>query len=231
MPILVITHRPSLCGPLQEQLIAEGYTIHMAKDGLSALQQMMQNRYDTIILDWKLGEISGLSVLRELRIRGIDAPVLVLYAGLSTDEKILALDSGADDVLTMPYHPEELYARLRRMQRIGTDTGAALAPKVYCVADLTVDCEKQLVTRGGRRLMLSQKEYAILECLIRHQGQPLTAAQIEEGIAGHSASGGVVSVYIHYLRRKIDHGCSVKLLHTVRKGGYMIKAVQSNRYL
>ncbi len=230
MSLLVITHRQSLFRSLQEQLTAEEYSVSVVWDGLSALQQLMQIRYDTIILDWNLGEISGLSVLRELRIRGIDTPVLVLYAGIATEEKVLALDSGADDVLSIPYHPEELKARLRRMHRIGAGVVSSPAPKIYCVADLTVDCEKKLVTRSGRRLMLSQKEYAILEYLIHHQGLAITSAQIEEALAVQNSSRGVVSVYIHYLRRKIDHGYSVKLLHTVRKGGYMLKAVQGDRY-
>ncbi len=229
MQILLITQRSRLRDMLTLHLADADHITVVAENGLAALVNLSQSRYDVVLLDWHLGEISGLSVLRELRLRGIDTPVLVLQAGSSVEERVLALDNGADDVLAMPYHTEELMARLRRMLRIRENTDISVQPQIFCLADLTVNCEKQIATRSGKRLMLSGKEYAILECLIRHQGKTMTAAEIEAEIAGQSG-GGVISVYIHYLRRKIDHGYSIKLLHTIRKGGYVLKAVERSRY-
>ncbi len=229
MQILLITQRSHLRDILTMQLADAGHSAAFAEDGLAALQTLSQSRYDAILLDWRLGIISGFSVLRELRLRGIDTPVLVLQAGSTVEERVLALDNGADDVLAMPYHPDELMARLRRILRIHENADAAAQPQILCLADLTVNCEKQIATRSGKRLMLSGKEYAILEYLIRNQGKTLSAAEIEAGIAGDGGSG-VISVYIHYLRRKIDHGYSVKLLHTIRKSGYVLRAVESSRY-
>lgn len=227
MPILVISERRRFSAALTELLGAEGYVVQHCHTGLAALRALTVKRYDTILLEWNLQPISGLSVLRELRTRGIDAPVLVLGSGATVEERVLALDSGADDFLSMPFHPDELKARVRRMLRSYGQTSITSKPEIYCLADLTVDCDHQLATRSGKRLMLSQKEYAILECLIRHQGQTMSAAEIEANIASQAAaSGTIISVYIHYLRRKIDHGFSVKLLHTVRKGGYVLRTEQ-----
>lgn len=231
MPILVITERRRLSAALAELLGTGGYAVQVCHSGLAALRALTVTRYDTILLEWNLHPISGLSVLRELRTRGIDAPVLVLGAGATVEERVLALDSGADDFLRMPFHPDELMARVRRMLRSYGHIADAPKPEIYCLADLTVDCDHRLATRSGKRLMLSQKEYAILECLIRHQGQTLSASEIEADIASQTSAGGtIISVYIHYLRRKIDHGFAVKLLHTVRKGGYVLKAEQQTAY-
>ncbi len=229
MQILLITQRTRLRDVMLIHLNDAGHSTAVAEDGLTALADLLQNRYDAVMIDWQLDEISGLSVLRELRLRGSGAPVLVLQTGSTAEERVLALDNGADDVLAMPCHPAELMARLRRLLRIHEQVCISAQPQILCLADLTVNCEQQMVTRSGKRLRLSDKEYAILEYLIRNQGKPLTAAQIAESVAGEGGSG-VISVYIHYLRRKIDHGYSVKLLHTIRNRGYVLKAEKKSRY-
>ncbi len=229
MQILLVSQRSRLRDALQQQLADTEHIILNIANGLRALEALAQSRYDAVLLDWRLGEISGLSVLRELRLRGIDTPVLVMQAGSSVEERVLALDNGADDVLSMPYHAEELKARLRRLLRLQEELPAKAQTQIFCLADLTVNCEQQIATRSGKRLMLSEKEYAILEYMIRNQGKTLSAAEIEAGIAGQGGAG-VISVYIHYLRRKIDHGYPVKLLHTIRKSGYVLKAVESSCY-
>lgn len=224
MRILVITPRRRLSELLTQQLSAEGYEVSVCETGLAALRMLTTTRYRSILLDWTMQDISGLGVLRELRTRGIDAPVMVLSLASAVEDRVLALDSGADDFLAIPYHPQELAARVRRMLRSYPQISECSAPEIYCLADLTVDCDRQLVTRSGKRLMLSQKEYAVLECLIRNQGTAMTAADIEAQIRPRvGAAGTVISVYIHYLRRKLDHGFSVKLLHTIRKGGYVLR--------
>ncbi len=229
MQVLLITRRSHLRDILLAHLNDAGLTTTVAEDGLTALQDLLQNQYDAVVIDWQLDAISGLSVLRELRLRGSDAPVLVLQGESTVEERVLALDNGADDVLSMPCHPAELMARLRRLFRIHAQAHPSVQPEILCLADLTVNCEQQIATRSGKRLMLSDKEYAILELLIRNQGKTLTADQIEKGIAGDGNSG-VISVYIHYLRRKIDHGYPFKLLHTIRKSGYVLKAEKNHRY-
>lgn len=227
--VLLITPRSRLRDILLTHLHHAALTTTVAEDGVTALQDLLQNQYDVVVIDWQLDAISGLSVLRELRLRGSDTPVLVLQTGSTVEERVLALDNGADDVLAMPCHPAELMARLRRLLRMREQAPITAQPQILCLADLTVHCEQQIVTRSGKRLMLSGKEYAILEYLIRNQGKILTAAQIEAGIAGEGGSG-VISVYIHYLRRKIDHGYSLQLLHTIRKSGYVLKAEKNPRY-
>ncbi len=225
MEVLIIEGNQRLRLQLAERLTQEGYHCTLCDNGTDALHLLSKPSFDTILLDTALGEITGLNVLRELRTRGLDTPVMLLSAQSSISERVLGLDSGADDYLVKPFHMDEMCARVRRMLRNYHRDACRPDADIHCLADLTVDTKRHIATRSGKRIPLSEKECAILEYLICNQGMTLTRECIEEHVSKHIPTGGaVISVYIHYLRRKIDDGHTVKLLHTIRNGGYVLRA-------
>ena len=190
----------------------------------SAFFKALETRVpDLVLLDIMLPETDGLSVLKKLK--GTPAysrlPVIMLTAKGSEYDTVLGLDSGADDYLVKPFAFEELLARIRVMIRRQSDS----ASDEMTLADLIVDAGKHLVTRGGKAVELSAKEFAVLEYLMRHQGQVLSREQIEQHVWDFDYEGGsnMVDVYIRYLRRKLDEGYEKKLIHTVRGAGYVMR--------
>lgn len=230
MEILVAIPNEALLDALRARLSEEGYTVSAVSTGTDALRLLDAPRFDAMLLDWALPDMDGVSVLREMRTRALDTPVMLLSTRTSVADRVLGLDSGADDYLIKPFHMDECMARVRRLVRTYQRRPLPQSPSgsggMHCIADLTVDPAHHVATRGGKRLALSAKECAILEYLAAHPGKMFTQEEIEAHVSSaHAATGAaVIPVYIHYLRRKVDAGYSVKLLHTVRGGGYMLTA-------
>ena len=177
--------------------------------------------YDAVILDIMMPKMDGFGVLRHIRNMGKSAPVLFLTAKDSVADRVKGLDSGADDYLIKPFSLEELTARIRAMTRKQFNITA----NILQVGDLTLDTGSHAVKRGENEIMLSAKEYNLLEYLMLNKGIVLSREKIENHIWNFEYEGGtnVVDVYISYLRKKIDGNCRDKLIHTVRGYGYMIE--------
>jgi heavy metal response regulator len=221
MHILIVEDEKKVASFIERGLVAEHYTVDVAHDGDTGLARVLEGRYDLVILDLMLPGRDGAAVLRELRARGQTLPVLLLTARAAVSDKVHGLDLGADDYLTKPFEFAELLARVRALLRRG---GAASGPTL-ALADLSLDPATRAVTRAGRRIELTAREYALLEFLLRNQGRVLSRALIAEHVWGvrFDTFTNVIDVYVNYLRRKIDTGFEPKLLHTVRGAGYVLK--------
>lgn len=223
MEILLIESNDALRNSLGERLRAEGFAVVCVKTGTDALKLLDAPRFESILLAWMLPDMDGISVLRELRTRSLDTPVMVLSTRGCVSDRVLALDSGADDYLLRPFDMEECMARVRRMVRTyRRQTAPEGSGDLHCIADLTVDTARHIATRGGKRLLLSAKECAILEVFAQNAGTTLSPRELEAAIADGAAETGIIPVYIHYLRKKLDDGFPLKLLRTVRNQGYVL---------
>jgi two-component system copper resistance phosphate regulon response regulator CusR len=220
MRILVVEDERVAAEVLAKGLREHAYAVDTAGDGATALEQAGTNDYDLIILDVLLPHINGLDVCSRLRADGLSVPILMLTARGGPDQRVEGLDAGADDYLPKPYHFPELLARVRALLR----RGPALTPSVLCVQDLTLDTRARRVERAGRAIALTTKEYALLEYLVRRQGDVVGRADIAEHVWDDSFDpmSNLIEVYIQRLRRKIDDGQSVKLIHTRRGAGYSL---------
>ena len=221
MRILVAEDQPELRRMLVKNLTAAGYTVDGVPDGEEALAYLDAADYDVAVLDIMMPKVDGLTVLRTLRGRDGQLPVLLLTARDAVADRVDGLDAGADDYLIKPFALDELLARLRVLTR---KKGSGRT-NVYTLADLTVDTAARTARRGDTPLSLSAREYALLEYLIRNQGVVLSRAQIENSLWSYDYAGGtnVVDVYISYLRKKLDGDDRPKLLHTVRGMGWVLK--------
>lgn len=220
MRILVIEDERKIASFIKRGLREEGYTVDTAFDGEEGYHLTGENEYALIILDIMLPKQDGIALCRQLRNDGIESPVLMLTAKDSVQDKVRGLDSGADDYLTKPFAFEELLARLRALLRKGAKRAASLQ-----VGDLALDAAAHRVTRSGREIVLTMKEYALLAYLMRNAGTVVTRTMIAENIweLDFDTGTNIIDVYINYLRNKIDSGHEKKLIHTVRGRGYMIK--------
>ena len=221
MRILVAEDERDLNEILCKKLRSEDYCVDGCFDGEEALDYLASVDYDAVILDIMMPKRSGLQVVEQLRRQGNQTPVLFLTARDSIDDRVTGLDAGADDYLVKPFAFDELLARLRVMTR----KRGGERSNLFTIDDLTLDIRSKRVERGGAELKLSAKEYALLEYLIRNKGVVLSRIQIEENIWGfdYEGSSNIVDVYIRYLRRKIDKDHPVKLIHTIRGSGYVLK--------
>lgn len=221
MRILVAEDERDLNEILCKKLRSEDYCVDGCFDGEEALDYLASVEYDAVILDIMMPKRSGLQVVEQLRRQGNQTPVLFLTARDSIDDRVTGLDAGADDYLVKPFAFDELLARLRVMTR----KRGGERSNLFTIDDLTLDIRSKRVERGGVELKLSAKEYALLEYLIRNKGVVLSRIQIEENIWGfdYEGSSNIVDVYIRYLRRKIDKDHPVKLIHTIRGSGYVLK--------
>lgn len=221
MRILIAEDQPELRRMLVKNLTAAGYTVDGVPDGAEALAYLDAAAYDAAVLDIMMPKVDGLTVLRTLRARGSALPVLLLTARDAIDHRVEGLDAGADDYLVKPFAMEELLARLRVLTR----RKGSGRTNVFTLADLTVDTAARSAVRAGTPLILSAREYALLEYLIRNKGIILSREQIENNLWNYDYAGGtnVVDVYISYLRKKLDGGHEKKLLHTVRGMGWVLK--------
>ena len=221
MRILVVEDERDLNNVIVKKLTLDGYSVDACFDGLDALEYIEMGEYDAVILDIMLPKLSGLGVLERLRAKNNMTPILFLTAKDSIEDRVRGLDSGADDYLVKPFAFAELLARIRVLTR----KKAGNATNVFSLADLTVNCDNHTVTRRGKSIPLTSKEFSVLDYMIRNKGIVLQREQIERHIWNFDYEGGsnIVDVYIRYLRKKIDDGFDVKLIHTVRGTGYVLK--------
>ena len=219
MRILVIEDDRKVANFIQAGLEQEGYAVDVLHDGNAAGEQAAMVDYDAVVLDLMLPGRSGFQVLRDIRARKPDLPVLILTAKDSVEERVTGLDAGADDYMVKPFALAELSARLRALLRRG-----APRQNVLRLADLEVDTVRRMVRRAGRPISLKPKEYALLEFLLRHSGRPLPRSLIIEHVwdIHFDSISNVVEVHINSLRNKIDRGFSPPLIHTVRGVGYIL---------
>ena len=222
MRILVVEDEPKVASFVRRALEAEHHEVAVAHDGDAGLTQALDGEWDLILLDVMLPRRDGLAVLRELRARGSRAPVLLLTARTTVEDRVAGLDHGADDYLGKPFAVAELLARVRALLR----RGAAGAPATLTVADLALDPATREVTRAGRRIELTPREYALLEFLLRNAGRVLSRAVIAQHVwgVGYDTFTNVIDVYVNYVRKKVDADFEPKLIHTVRGTGYVLKA-------
>lgn len=221
MRILVAEDERDLNRLICRTLERAGYSVDACFDGEAALDYLLGAEYDCLLLDIMMPKKDGREVLREVRAQGSAVPVIFLTARDSVQDRIEGLDLGADDYLVKPFDFDELLARIRAATRkYGTQKTSVLT-----LADLTVDTGSHTVTRGGKEIRLSAKEYAILQYMMQHKGTVISRARLEVHIWNYDYTGGsnVVDVYITYLRKKIDNGFDKKLLHTVRGAGWILK--------
>lgn len=224
MRILVVEDEPNVINFIEQGLKEEGYVVDVADDGELALDFAQTYPYDLIILDILLPKLNGRQVARTLRARGITTPILMLTALDDVDDRVAGLDSGADDYLVKPFAYRELLARIRAQTR--TYGGDSATANELRLADLTLDRLARRVVRGQHEILVTSKEFALLEFMLLHPEQVLSRTQLGEHVWGHDFhnQSNVVDVYVGYLRRKIDDGQAVPLIHTVRGVGYKLSA-------
>jgi heavy metal response regulator len=220
MRLLIVEDDKKVGAFLERGLKEENYAVDVCRNGADSLYLAQVNPYDVIILDIMLPGKDGLSVCRELRGSGVLTPIIMLTARDTLDDKVLGLTEGADDYLTKPFSFDELLARIQALLRRSQD----YKTRALRVADLELDPVRRLVTRGGQRIALTGKEYALLEYLLRNRGRVLSQSMIIEHVwdMDYEGASNIVNVYITHLRRKIDRDHPVKLIKTVRGHGYQI---------
>jgi len=222
MRLLVVEDEARIASFIRRGLEEERHAVDVAPDGDDAVHLATLNDYDVILLDVLLPRKNGLAVCRELRARNVSAPILMLTAKDSVEDRVAGLRIGADDYLTKPFAFDELLARIDALvRRQSLDRSPVLR-----VADLTLDPLTHEAHRAGRLIELTNKEYALLAFLMRRPGQVLTRTQIAEQIwdMDFDNESNVIDVYIRYLRKKIDADGARPLIHTVRGAGYTMKA-------
>lgn len=221
MRILVVEDDGPLAGFVRKGLEAEHYAVDVAGDGEHARMLALDYEYDLVVLDLHLPKLDGIGVLKAIRPLKPDMPVLVLTARSRVEDRVQALDAGADDCLNKPFSFTELSARIRALLRRGHTT----AESVLKLGDLALDRIERRVERNGKRIELTSKEFALLEYLMRNAGRRITRSMIIEHVWNISfdTATNVVDVYINYLRKKVDEGFGPKLIHTVRGVGYEMR--------
>jgi heavy metal response regulator len=220
--LLVVEDESKVASFIKKGLEEEGYAVDLAADGELGLAMALERVHDLIILDIRLPKMDGLRVLQMLRRDKITTPVLLLTVRATIEDKVLGLDAGADDYLTKPFAFQELVARVRALLR----RRAEAEPTVLQVGDLSLDPARRTVTRGGVKIDLTAREFALLDYFMRNPGRVLTRTMIAEHVWDYSfdTSTNVIDVYVNYLRKKIDAEREPKLLHTVRGVGYTLRA-------
>lgn len=225
MRILIVEDEPKVASFIRRALEEERYAVDVCSDGIQGRDLASEVNYDLIILDLMLPALPGLDVLKELRGGRVKTPILILTARSEVDQRVTGLDAGADDYLTKPFAIEELLARARALlRRAGGEPSG-----IVQVDDLILNPVTHDVTRGGQRIDLTSKEYALLEYMMRNAGRVLTRTMISEHVwnLDFDTFTNVIDVYIRYLRNKIDRGHTRGLIHTVRGSGYTLKATDA----
>ncbi|MDD5495591.1 MAG: response regulator transcription factor [Candidatus Omnitrophica bacterium] len=221
MRILIIEDERKIADFIKRGLKEEGYAVDLAHDGEQGHFLAKTNNYDLILLDLMLPKIDGLSLCGQLKKEGVSSPIIMLTAKDTVKDKVVGLDTGADDYLTKPFAFEELLARIRvilRKKESGTVTKLQ-------VGDLELDLLTHKVARSGKEISLTAKEYSLLEYLMRNAGTVVSRTMISEHVwdIDFDTFTNVIDVYINYLRKKVDSGFSKKLIHTIRGRGYILK--------
>jgi two-component system OmpR family response regulator len=228
MRVLVVEDDPDMASVLRRGLGEEGWTVEVADSGRAGLQLALAGDPDVVLLDLGLPGLDGLTVLARLRECGRSGPVLVLTARDAVEDRVRGLDQGADDYLVKPFAFAELLARLRALTRRDgrRDVGGVLV-----VGDLELDPGDRSVLRGGRPVLLSATEFALLECFMHEAGRVLTRGQLLDRVwdLPAASSSNIVDVYVGYLRAKVDRPFGCRSLRTVRGLGYRLVADHAQR--
>ena len=221
MRLLVIEDEAKIADFLRRGLESAGYAVDVAGDGARAIDLLFAADYDLIILDLMLPDIDGLDLLKKIRNRKTNPPVLILSARDAVNDRVKGLEYGADDYIVKPFAFVELLARTRALLRRGQPM-----PERLQVGELSLDCIRRKVTRAGDAIELAPKEFSILEYLMRNRGRPLSRTMNVEHVWDMEYDGltNIVDVYIRHLRSKIDDNYAVKMIQTVRGVGYMLDA-------
>ncbi len=223
MRVLVVEDEPKIASYIKRGLQEQSYAVDLAYTGPEALDWARAVDFDLIVLDLLLPGLDGIEVCREMRNLGLRTPILMLTARGALDDRVAGLDAGADDYLIKPFALRELLARPRALSRRAADV-----PKdgILKVADLSLDPRTQRAHRANLGVKLTAKEYAVLECLMRHPEQVLSRTAIAEHVWNYESfhQSNIVDVYIRNLRRKLDDPFKGKLIHTIRGAGYRISA-------
>jgi len=221
MRLLVVEDEKKVASFIKKGLEEEGYAVDLSSDGETGLMMGLDGVHDLIILDVNLPKMDGLRVLQELRQKKVTTPVLLLTVRAAIEDKVLGLDTGADDYLTKPFAFQELLARVRALLRRRTEA----EPPLLQVADLMLDPATRFVSRGEEKIELTTKEFALLDYFMRNSGRVLTRTMIAEHVWDYDFDPmtNVIDVYVNYLRKKIDADREAKLIHTVRGVGYVMK--------
>ena len=221
MRVLLVEDEKKVASFIKKGLEEHGYAVDLASDGKTGLAMALDQIHDLLILDINLPEIDGLTVLGQIRGKKVVTPVLLLTVRATIEDKVIGLDTGADDYLSKPFSFEELLARVRALLRRHSESKSP----VLSLADLSLDPASRQVFRGGNRIELTSKEFAILEYFLRNVGRVLTRSMIINHAwdYDYEAETNVVDVYIAYLRKKIDAPYHPKLLHTIRGTGYVMR--------
>ena len=222
MRVLLIEDEPKMAALIRRVLLAERHLVDVAPDGVSAMALAATGPYDVVVLDRMLPDIDGVTVLRLLRAKGVTAPVLMLTALGSVDDRVAGLDAGADDYLTKPFAFSELLARIRALAR----RPAPVDERRLAAGDIALDELRHVAVVGDRSVDLSAREFALLGFFIRHAGQVVTRQQILDQVWGAEPDvySNVVDLYVSYLRRKLGELDRSDRLRTVRGVGYTLKA-------
>ena len=222
LKILIVEDEKDLREILSKRL-KKHYTVDACADGEEALDYFRVYSYDMILLDIMLPKIDGLQVLRHIRNSGCDTPVLLLTAKGDIEDRVNGLDAGADDYLVKPFAFDELLARLRVLSRRNSKQKS----NVICAGDLVMNTKTREVSRAGRNIELTAKEYMLLEYLMYNPNITLTRSQLEQQAWDNRFEGGsnIVDVYIRYLRKKVDEGYEKKMIKTIRGIGYKLEVL------
>ncbi len=221
--ILVIEDEPKTANAIRSGLHGEGYDATVAKTGEDGFSQLSAEPFDLVVLDWMLPGRDGVEILKMLRARGTKTLVLLLTARDTVEDRIIGLDSGADDYLVKPFAFAELVARIRALLRRVGDTETFRKQ----IGDLMLDIENRRVTRASQEIVVTPREFELLAYLLRHHGQTVTRQMLAKDVwrEPHRATplDNVIDVHVAHLRRKIDEGRRVKLIHTVRGVGFVLR--------
>ncbi|MGC7102497.1 response regulator transcription factor [Amycolatopsis lurida] len=226
MRILVVDDDRAVRESLRRSLEFNGYQVELASDGAMALESIIANRPDAMVLDVMMPRLDGLEVARRLRSTGDDLPILVLTARDTVSDRVSGLDAGADDYLPKPFALEELLARLRALlRRASPEAQPGQQVETLSFADLTLDPGTREVRRGDREISLTRTEFALMELFLSYPKHVLTRGRILEEVWGYDfpTSGNALEVYVGYLRRKTEAGGEPRLIHTVRGVGYVLR--------
>lgn len=223
MKILLIEDEAKTLQFIKQGLEEQHWEVDVAYDGLIGFQLATRTTYALIISDIILPGMNGLELCRQLRAKGVACPILLLTALGTTDDKIIGLDAGADDYLAKPFEFKELMARVRALTR--RNIGNIQTANILKIADLEMDLDAKTVTRSGKEILLTAKEFLLLEYFIRHQGRVISKVELAEKIWDVTFDTGtnVIEVYLNFLRKKIDKDFEPKLLHTQIGMGYVMK--------
>lgn len=220
MKILIVEDEKKIANFIKKGLEEENYLVDVVYDGETALRSIKNLEYDLVIMDVMIPKIDGFELCKRLRDLGFNKPILMLTVKNTVEDKVKGLDSGADDYLTKPFAFEELFARIRALLRKNN----IIQNNTLKIADLEIDLISHKVKRGNRLIELTNKEYLLLEYLVRNKDKVVTRTMILENVWNIKFDTGsnIVDVFINYLRKKIDDGYKPKLIHTVRSRGYTL---------